>query len=504
MLKDEGEWLDSGEPEDRGPSPEIVLTLRGPSFMVPVHSVWCQSMPAVTLGFEEIEDRLRILRRRLNLFAAQHAGYVVASVTAFALALVILAALRASPAVFQLALVLAGVAVLVSVGSALLLLRRRWCDLARAAALADRRGRLQDRILTLLAAREQRPPARLASLLLADTLALGTRWEPRVVAPRRVPRSIYLLLVALMALGSTAFLRHQPPPAAALAGGVTRASAADSSESNQTRIAAAPASPQQQPQHMGGSAPAQAGDGQMMPGSPGSPGQAGTLPGAGALGQEGAKAGKRPGARLSHHLQQLIRQAFQAQPMGKPQQLASAAPDPAPGNRGQSSSDRRGDGEPRPDLPGNRAQPDGNSRHQAGNAAAPPKPGSSGQGEHDKPGEQKADGGRASDSAKGSGAGGGHGGGNLLGGTRAQAVAAAGAPKTFKVTLTSFLQGLAVKPAPRRRPPNGKVPDQGFATAASHVASLSEQQEADDLLHKAQIPPEYQDIVRRVFNRHPQ
>ena len=74
-------------------------------------------------------------------------------------------------------------------------------------------------------------------------------------------------------------------------------------------------------------------------------------------------------------------------------------------------------------------------------------------------------------------------------------------PKTFKITLTSFLQGMPVKPAPQPQAPRGRVSDEGFAAGARTATALSEQQARDDLLRKADIPPEFEDIVRRVFSQ---
>lgn len=465
-------------------------------------------MPAVTLGFEEIEDRLRKLRRRLNSFAAQHAGYVAGSISVFALTLVIVTALRGSPLVFRVTLWLAGAAVLAAAVSGIVILRERWCDTRRAAALADERGRLQDRISTLLASREQRPPSRLASLLLADTLALGARWEPGIIAPRRVPRSLYLLLAALAALGSTAFLSRPVPPAAVAAPGglegqIVESQPAAGAEASQVQLEAPQGSQASQPM---------AGEARTIPGSQdeqGAGGQDGALPAAQGTAHDERSGQRGAGSQLAQQLQQMIRQAFRAEKAGAPQQLAQAEPPPESADRRQDSSDRRGEsadgkpGSPRKDGQEDKKRAANDGR--ATGAGAQPKPGSPGRGEANKPGERGAKDGRVSDSAKGSGAGVGHGGGDLLGGAQGQAaMPGAAEPKTFKVTLTSFLQGLAVKPAPQRRPPSGKVPDQGFAGSSHPPAALSEQQEADDLMRKAEIPPEYEEIVRRVFSRRPE
>ena len=468
-------------------------------------------MPAVTLGFEEIEDRLRMVRRRANLFDAQHLGFIGASSIALAAALVIVTALRGSAELFSATLL-----VMLMIGCVALLLTpwlivRRWRTVPAAAALIDRRAGLQDRIVTLLAVRDQQPPARLAGFLLADTLALGRRWEPRVIVPRRVPRSVYAFVVALAALVSTLWLPRDHPPrndtAVTTLNGVNSQPIPVMPRLSGSRAEQPLAAANAQP--AGDDAPSESGGA----GSASASGRAsGDQSGAGTNGASAANldapGSNQQGEAFGHQLQQMIRAAFGAQVAGRPQQLAqrdqtgaardrerNVRSDSSQARAGQSGSARRGDNQTmktaETKLGGNAS---GNA---AANDAQANQPGKSG----DHP---RSDGPAGKD-GKGSGAGNGSAGGGLLATTGGEGAASAGGElKTFKITLTSFLQGQTVKAAPEPKVPRGRVADQGFAAAPRQSSALSDQQLGDDLMRKPEIPPEFEEIVRRVYSQRPE
>ena len=84
---------------------------------------------------------------------------------------------------------------------------------------------------------------------------------------------------------------------------------------------------------------------------------------------------------------------------------------------------------------------------------------------------------------------------------KAQSVASgAGTPKTFKLTITSFLHAMEQKGNQPRQP--GKKTGSGgtASTGSTTQVALNERQLNDDALRKAEIPPEYEDIVRRVYS----
>ena len=72
--------------------------------------------------------------------------------------------------------------------------------------------------------------------------------------------------------------------------------------------------------------------------------------------------------------------------------------------------------------------------------------------------------------------------------------------KTFKLTITSFLRAMEQKGSQPRQS-NKKASANGSANVASSPQlALNERQLNDDALRKAEIPPEYEDIVRRVYS----
>ncbi|MBI1816042.1 MAG: hypothetical protein HYR72_13765 [Deltaproteobacteria bacterium] len=481
-------------------------------------------MPAVILGFEEIEDRLRILRRRVNLFTAQHVGYVTASVLALAVAALVLAALRGSPLMFRITFYAGLVATFTVLIGAPLVLYQRWRDLPHVAALADERARLKDRLVTLLTARERRPPSRLAGLLLADVLALGQRWDPRAIAPRRVPHSVYVFLLALATLGSTAFIARPEPPAAheavALpASGSAEAAAAAQALAGGKLVGKPQAAPH--PGESGQNAPQPDGSADLAPLS--TQNMTGDVPahgpGAPKLSNDGdSQTPDNPrNGELAPQLQQLIRQAFNAEAAGKPQQLAqnqsqrAESPEhragatkdrnPSHDDRGQPDRESKGDSKTQSDhqQSGSNDKPNGDARVNSDQAKprdneqlhAAQNPGSqpSSEGQNSEHGEVGPNGSNP---------------GNLLAKQAKPGANGTAEPKTFKLTLNSFLQGMPRKTDAQPPPPHGRVTDDGFAEVARGTATLSEQQLGDDLLRKTDVPPEFEDVVRRVYSQRPE
>jgi hypothetical protein len=80
----------------------------------------------------------------------------------------------------------------------------------------------------------------------------------------------------------------------------------------------------------------------------------------------------------------------------------------------------------------------------------------------------------------------------------------AGAPRAFKLTLTSFLQAAEQRDPPslptERRDMAGSTRGAGGEHAA---VPLNETQLANDPIRKAAIPGEYEDLIRRVYSQRP-
>lgn len=167
-------------------------------------------MPSLSVGFAQVEERLCILRRRLNLLTLQDAVYVSGTLAVLALTLVVVLALRARAAFFTGAMWTALAAVGAATIAAVQRVRRRWLSAVQVAHLADREAELDDRLATLL---DEAPRARtspLRGILLEQILAAAPRWDVDVLAPRRVPRSVFALAAALAALIVAAFFARPP------------------------------------------------------------------------------------------------------------------------------------------------------------------------------------------------------------------------------------------------------------------------------------------------------
>ena len=176
-------------------------------------------MPALTLGLAEVEERLRALRRRLNSVTAQHSAYLGISAVLLVVATLIVLGLRAPSSAFRFGVWVGALLVIGVLTACVTLARRRWLNMQATAHLIDQRGQLTDRLATLLDLRLRPRPSRLAPILVAQTLALGSRWQARHVAPRRVPRSALLAIASLLTLVAATFVeRRTPPPVPGLSG----------------------------------------------------------------------------------------------------------------------------------------------------------------------------------------------------------------------------------------------------------------------------------------------
>jgi hypothetical protein len=484
-------------------------------------------MPAITLGLAEVEERLRALRRRLNALTAQHSVYVSVSAIIVVITALILVGLRGSAVAFRAATWCGAVVCLAAGVWAAGAARRRWLDVTATAHLADRRGALSDRLVTLIDLRSRPRTSRLAPVLVAQLLGLSKQWQPHLIAPRRVPRSVYALVAALLALGSTAFIERRPPaPPEVQTSSATAGALTD---------AGSPQAP-----FMAGSTGKHAADGPSVPGIPpagelpqgqafdgreassvppngdsqqGASSTAAGLPGKGApqpdgppranRGQGDHKGLEQPDnalAALPDRLQDAIRRAFHAQPMERPQQLAARA-DPTngpPGARGddqEGNQDRQRHDASDTEKPGSKPQ----APQKGADAGAQKGPGKS------KPGEQVAqrdDGKSPSQNFEGSSPAAGQGSspGGLMDGKAQNVAAGEGATKTFKLTITSFLRAMEQKGSQPRPPSKKGGTASAPASGSTTQVALNERQLNDDALRKAEIPPEYEDIVRRVYS----
>lgn len=482
-------------------------------------------MPAITLGLAEVEERLRVLRRRLNAVTAQHSVYLSLSVVTVALSGLIIVGLRGSTSAFRTSMWGAVVCGLAAIAWGAGAARWRWLDVTATARLADRRAALADRLVTLVDLRLRPRPSRLAPVLVAQLLALSKTWQPQLIAPRRVPRSVYTLLASLLVLSSTAFVERRPPafPPPAQAGAGMTGEMTTTASPNAPFVGGDGAGAQgaggssvpgvRQAGDLshgpgsaasGAAAPPSAAQGGVPSSNAGQQGDRSRDQGSGLGGNQGSTEGKeQPGnvlTTLPDRLQEAIRRAFHAEAMDRPQELAARSD---PGNRDPGA---KGDDQQRNQ---DRQRSDASDAGKSGSKAPPPKSGA-GSGTQKgpaqtKPGEQVAkpeDGNSINQNLDGNSpaAGNGSSPGGLLDGKGRSAGASDGAAKTFKVTIISFLHAMEQK-GNQPQQSNKKASASGSAGggAAAQVA-LNERQLNDDALRKAEIPPEYEDIVRRVYS----
>src|SRR5262245_24755600 len=167
-------------------------------------------MPPFSVGFAQVEHRLGIVRRRLNLFMLQDALYRSGSLAALATALLVALALRGRAALFAVAAWAAIGAFGAAAVAAILRVRRRWRSVEQVVRWADREAGLEDRLATLLLDPARARGSRLSDMLLEQILAAAPRWDVDTLAPRRVPRSLFVLVAALAALIATSFFLRPP------------------------------------------------------------------------------------------------------------------------------------------------------------------------------------------------------------------------------------------------------------------------------------------------------
>ena len=452
-------------------------------------------MPAITLGLAEIEERLRMLRRRLNAVVIQHGVYVSGSVVVLVAAALVVLALQGSVATFRIA-AWAGAAVSLGViAGSVVFLQRRWLDPQATAHLVDRRAQLTDRLATVVSLRTRPQSSRLTPMLIAQALGMGRRWQIQEIAPRRVPYSVFALLASILVLGLTPFTAPHRP-ASGSPGGAAETSAQSlvmpaGHQPNSAGVDGAPA---------GGAA---AGGAVLQPSS--DPGTTAASSGTAANGTAAnltgdADTSRADGAQagLPDRLQSAIRHAFGAEVMDKPRALAD-------GDKGTDGSDDRMQGT---EAAKQHPQTSGAGKPMSRNGTAPEASGrdprnASGQssrlGERD--GQQrdpKAPSGDFNGSSPAAGDGSSP--GNLMSPPVAGAALGGDGPKTFKITLTSFLRATELQGHQPRASQEPGGTSAGAGAIGSSPTALSDRQLSDDALRKAEIPAEYEDIVRRVYS----
>lgn len=441
-------------------------------------------MPAITLGLAEVEERLRALRRRLNFVTAQHSAYLGTSLVLLAAALLIILGLRASASVFRIA-AWGSTLVVIGAGAACVVqARRHWLDARATAHLVDERGQLTDRLATLVDLRLRPRPSRLAPVLVAQTLALGPRWQAQRIAPRRIPRSALLVIASLLALGATTLVeRPTSPPVSPAAASPSAAPVAYSGPGSVRPSSAGGATTTDSTAREGGSQLRS----DLPPGEDSGSGPSANIDQGGPSDTAaGSPAPQDGSASLTDRLQQAIHHTFRGETPDSQDELASRSGTSGDEGRAQQNHDaQRHSGA---EMSGKASDSDhekGHDRSQSGSGAAQREGGSDAprnfEGSSPSAGEGSSPQGLMQPNA-----------GNLAAGD--------GGSKRFKLMITSFIHTVEQ----RDTQPRGTETRAGSAGPAEGESgggmALNDRQLTDDALRKAEIPPEYEDLVRRVFS----
>lgn len=429
-----------------------------------------------------VEADLRAIVRRYNALLAQHWIAVAAAITIAAGALLTVTALRASAAVFTAALT---VSVLLACGAWTCAALRIWRDRLerqRAAALADRVAALDGRLSTWAADPDRAAASPLGALLREQILLARARWTPTAIVPRRFARSLALIPAMLALFAATTFYARPPrtaplPPETAAAMLVATADqlAAAGQKTTVSHHATAGAS-QTRAGNAGGTGGDGRGDAANAEGASGSSGH-GT-----GLAEGSADEHSEPGA--PDRLRNAIRAAFGADPAGPPTDHTRQA------------NGRRGSDTARADGQGDTSRPDTSQHAAARDTAQPP---------HDDPTRQPPAGNAAGDDGSRAGA---SGRGSAPGGTKGlfaqhgepQPGGDEGETATTRLQLGALAAVAPDHSEPQREPHNAQsqAPAGALTTAPPALAG---EQLAGAALHKPQVGPQYEAIIRRVFAR---
>ncbi|HYD48492.1 MAG TPA: hypothetical protein VEB21_09100 [Terriglobales bacterium] len=409
----------------------------------------------------EIRAQLLRLCRRANLYTAQQALWLTASLVLLAGAALIAGSSRLIAPQFRLLTWIALLGIVAATVAALVWLRQHWLRPLPAARLADRCGQLQDRLTTLLSVRPSEIQSGLGPLLCAQLLERREQWLPERLLPRRLPRSFWLFAASSLVL--LACLWNEQQRAAMTTGPDSATSPPQLADL--TRLSAHDlAGEAGEPRAAGGVLRRGAGAG----GADGQRARGDTTPDGGRARR--ARATAEGLASLPDRLQQALQQA-----LAEPARGATGTGE-ADLDAGDAAIAGLGGARPISQLTEpNDADADAMKKGSANGAGA----------RHDSRASPGAPPPASGEPAQGE-----------LFGEGLPAQVHPGQP--FKLTLTTFLSGSGGG-GPERQMPVGVGAEDGGASTGG--GALHPQQREDDLLHKRDVPVEYEDVVRRAYAR---
>ncbi|MGH7932491.1 MAG: hypothetical protein ACREQN_04915 [Candidatus Binataceae bacterium] len=164
-----------------------------------------------------ILSQLAGVRARRNSLAVQHWVFGTVATLVVGAALVFAAAIKFDPIAFLLAAAIVAIIVIVTLVRVVRSALRMSSNMLAAAALADERGQLKDRLTTIATVAPQKRRSALWDYLIEDIFSLREEFTPSKVEPRRIERSIFAFLAAcLIALLMLPMLTgYRPQPIAA-------------------------------------------------------------------------------------------------------------------------------------------------------------------------------------------------------------------------------------------------------------------------------------------------
>lgn len=145
--------------------------------------------------------QLKGIRARINMLAAQYFVFSALAIVIVGAAFVLATALALSPLAFLSIAFIVAIAVLIGLIHVTRTALRSSASPVRAASLADHRGGLKGRLMTILLMSRRGLSSELWRYLVEDTYGRRGEFEPAKIEPRWFSRSIFALLIAcLMAL----------------------------------------------------------------------------------------------------------------------------------------------------------------------------------------------------------------------------------------------------------------------------------------------------------------
>ena len=462
------------------------------------------------IALAEVEARLRKLRMRFNLYTAQHQCYGIGTVLALGFALLTFLAFSLSSFWFTLIVW----PLLICAGFVCFRLLRQgmvdWTNLNTAARRVDLQAGLKQRLSTLAAqitagAPDTLPASRLWKYLLDDNMNRLSAWEVKKVAPRRVPWSLLPFLAALLLAFFVASIPLLSPASEPVPFSLTNLELVTSElperagqlvDERMSMLPEEQLGPTMDPLPTGETMAQQAErqDGDQA-------GDQDQAEGEGGLGQELADL-----ASLPEDIQQALRSALQGLQESDDKQQGQAESeerlalnDQQFGEQSAQSQQQAGGAEQQAVGEGQGEQ-DGESASQGKGSTKPPEQGSGLQKLKQARLDRRKTAGafqsanpqlpsRGGQAGKG-GTGAGTGTDRRLYGNEANLGAE---PQTFSLSLDASFE--------KSHTGREIVKDEGGGVIIKSTSQLSENQALDDAIRNAQIPPEYEDIVKRLFSR---